>query len=57
MPKVKLNVAWLGKPGSKAGDVIEVSNEVAEDITVRGKRGPIASLVKETPKPVGKKKK
>ena len=57
MPKVKLNVAWLGKPGSKAGDVIEVSNEVAEDITMRGKRGPIASLVKETPKPVGKKKK
>ena len=58
MVKVKLLQPWLGADSNAVGDVIEVSAEVAEDITVRGKRGPIAELVEGeaelAPKPVAK---
>lgn len=44
MKKVKLLQPWLGANSNVVGDVIEVSDEVAADICVRGKRGPIAEL-------------
>jgi len=40
--KVKLLQPWLGADSNAVGDIIEVSDEIAEDILVRGKRGPIA---------------
>lgn len=47
MKKVKLLQLWLGADSNVVGDVIEVSDEVAADITVRGKRGPIAALAEK----------
>lgn len=58
MQKVKLLQPWLGADSNAVGDVIEVSDEVAADILVRGKRGPIAEKVKKdaelAEKPVAK---
>lgn len=46
MKKVRLLQRWLGKPNAKIGDIIEVSDEVAEDLFTRGgKRGPIAEKI------------
>jgi len=46
MKKVRLLQCWLGKPDAKIGDIIEVSDEVAEDLITRGgKRGPIAEKI------------
>lgn len=50
MKKVKLLRLWHGADSNVIGDIIEVSDEVAADILVRGKRGkrgPIAELAEK----------
>lgn len=47
MKKVKLLQRWLGADSNAVGDVIEVSDEVAADILVRGSGGPIAALAEK----------
>jgi len=54
MVKIRLKHPWLGAPDNAVGDVIEVSDEVAADILVRGKRGPIAEKASGNAEPAAK---
>lgn len=46
MKKVKLLIRWIGAPEADIGDVIEVSDGVAEDLCSR--TVPVAELVGDT---------